>query len=122
MKKIAVLILLFTVQFFVAQTIETNDPYMSDVEKEALYLKFTKEVKNYSMKQFEELFFEYQKQSFSSEILTKEQFYNYTIKIAAFSERLAGLYPKEKETAMQNKKDWLSKSYGDYLQSKKKSK
>lgn len=122
MKKNLLIILFFTLNVSLAQPVETNDPYMSDVEKEVLYQKFKKEVKNYTMKQFEELFFEYQRKSFSSEILTKEEFYNYTIKIASFSERWAGLYPKQKEAAMQNKKDWLSKSYGDYLQTKKSTK
>ena len=98
---------------------QNSDSNITDAEKEILYTKFSKEVKNYSLKQFEELFFEFQQKSFSNEILTKDEFYDYTIKIAAFSERYAGLYPKEKEAAEQNKKMWLSKTYSDYLQSKK---
>jgi hypothetical protein len=47
--------------------------------------------------------------------LSKEEFYNYTIKIAAFSDRLAKLYPKEKEVAEASKKKWFMESYEDYL-------
>ncbi|MEZ4852902.1 hypothetical protein [Flavobacterium sp.] len=91
---------------------------LSTAEKEVLYAKYSKEVKNYSLKQFEELFFEFQKKGFST-TLTKDEFYSYTIKIAAFSERYAGLYPKEKEAAQKNKEMWLNKSYVEYLENKK---
>ena len=54
----------------------------------------------------------------TKEVLTKEEFYTYTVKIAIFSERFAKLYPKEKEEAMKNKEVWLNKSYEDYLKKK----
>lgn len=54
----------------------------------------------------------------NKEILTKEAFYTYTVKIAIFSERFAKLYPKEKDEAMKNKEEWLNKTYEDYLNKK----
>lgn len=71
------------------------------------------------MKDFEKLFFEFSNKKFDANILlTKEEFYAYTIKIAAFSDRLAALYPNEKEVAEASKKKWWSESYEDYLLSK----
>lgn len=119
MKKIAFFLIFTFCQFAFTQNSDSN---ITDTEKELLYSKFSKEVKNYSLKQFEKLFFEFQQKSFSNQILTKDEFYDYTIKIAAFSERYAGLYPKEKEAAEQNKQMWLSKTYSDYLQSKQSNK
>ena len=64
------------------------------------------------MGDFEKLFFEFNDKKFDPNILlTKEEFYTYTVKIAAFSDRLAALYPKEKEVAAESKKKWLSESY-----------
>ena len=51
-------------------------------------------------------------------VLSKEEFYTYTVKIAILSERMATLYPNEKEVAQASKKKWLSESYEDYLLSK----
>ena len=90
-----------------------------DVLKEQIYNANKKVVVNYSMKDFDALFFEFSdKKSSPTIVLTKEQFYNYTIKIAAFSDRLAKLYPKEKAIAEESKKKWFAESYEDYLLSK----
>lgn len=90
-----------------------------DVLKEQIYNANKKVVVNYSMKDFDALFFEFSdKKSNPNIILTKEEFYNYTIKIAAFSDRLAKLYPKEKAIAEESKKKWFAESYEEYLLSR----
>ena len=87
--------------------------------KERIYEKNKKKVLNYSMKQFDALFFEFfNKKSNLELVLTKEEFYNYTIQIAIFSDRLAALYPEEKPIAEESKKKWFAESYEDYLLSK----
>jgi len=87
--------------------------------KDSIYMANKNEVMNYSLKEFDHLFFEFSnKKNDSSLVLTKQEFYNYTIKIAAFSDRLAKLYPKDKETAELSKKKWFAESYQDYLLSK----
>jgi hypothetical protein len=87
--------------------------------KESIYNLNKKTVMNYSIKEFDALFFEFfNKKREPSLILTKEKFYTYTVKIAIFSDRLAKLYPKEKDVAEANKKEWMSESYEDYLLSK----
>ncbi|MGO4904764.1 hypothetical protein [Flavobacterium sp. W20_MBD1_R3] len=61
-------------------------------------------------------FFEFfDKKSDVDVVLTKEEFYKYTIQIAAFSDRLAALYPNQKEIATANKKRWFAENYEDYL-------
>tara|TARA_R110002124_G_scaffold245201_1_gene410326 strand:+ start:173 stop:514 length:342 start_codon:yes stop_codon:yes gene_type:complete len=90
-----------------------------DALKEQIYNANKKVVVNYSMKDFDALFFESSdKKSDPNILLSKEEFYNYTIKIAAFSDRLAKLYPKEKAVAEESKKKWFAESYQDYLLSK----
>jgi hypothetical protein len=90
-----------------------------DVLKEQIYNANKKVVVNYSMKDFDALFFEFSdKKSNPNIILTKEEFYNYTIKIAAFSDRLSKLYPKEKAIAEESKKKWFAESYEEYLLSR----
>ena len=110
-----VLILLFLINISLAQ--EKSE---TQILKDSLYTKYRPEVINYSLKQFDELFMEFHQKvgSNNKEILTKEEFYSYTIKIAIFSERFAKLYPKEKEPAMKNKEEWLKKTYEDYLKKK----
>ncbi len=74
---------------------------------------------NFSLKDFDKLFFEFfDKKANDNLVLTKEEFYTYTVKIAIFSDRLAALYPKEKEVAAESKKKWFAESYEDYLLSK----
>ncbi|MBC5840849.1 MAG: hypothetical protein K2Y30_00085 [Flavobacteriaceae bacterium] len=116
-KIIAVLVILFLSNLSYAQKLKSKS---ADAElKEQIYNANKKIVINYSMKDFDALFFEFSdKKSDPNIILTKEEFYNYTIKIAAFSDRLAKLYPKEKEVAEASKKKWFAESYEDYLLSK----
>jgi isocitrate dehydrogenase len=90
-----------------------------ELMKESIYNANKKTVMNFTMKDFDKLFFEFfQKKASESLILTKEEFYNYTIKIGIFSDRLAALYPKEKQTAADSKKKWFAENYEDYLHSK----
>lgn len=118
MKKIIVsfFILLFSnFSFAQSETKKSEDTAM----KEQIYQANKKKVMNFSMKDFKDLFFEFaQKKTKADFILSREEFYNYTIKIAAFSDRLAALYPEEKETAEKNKEVWFSENYEDYLLSK----
>ncbi|TBX70639.1 hypothetical protein EZL74_02905 [Flavobacterium silvisoli] len=93
----------------------------SDLQlKELLFRKYKREVQAYDKKKFDALFFEFfQKQKDQNSTLTKEEFYTYTTKIAAYSEKLGMLYKNQKEEAQRTKQEWLDKSYSDYLQSKK---
>ena len=87
--------------------------------QDSIYKSKKKKVLNFSMKEFDTLFFEFF--FFINDLdvlLTKTEFYNYTVQIATFSDRLAHLYPEQKEVAAQNKEQWLSESYEDYLQYK----
>jgi len=87
--------------------------------QDSIYKSKKKKVLNFSMKEFDELFFEYFNRKNDANItLTKTEFYNYTVQIAAFSDRLAHLYPDQKEIAAINKEKWLSESYEEYLQYK----
>jgi phosphatidate phosphatase PAH1 len=87
--------------------------------KETIYKENRAKVLNFSLKEFDRLFFEFfDKKSNSNIVLTKEEFYQYTIKIAIFSDRLAALYPDQKEIAAVNKKKWFAENYEDYLLSK----
>ena len=122
MKKI---ILLFVATFFLssfyAQEKKLNSADL--LLKETIYNENRKKIMNYSMKDFDKLFFEFfEKKATPNFVLTKEEFYNYTIQIGTFSDRLAVLYPKQKEEAAESKKRWFSESYEDYLLSKEKHK
>ena len=86
--------------------------------QDSLYKSNKKKVLNFSMKEFDALFFEFFTKKNSDVLLTKTEFYNYTVQIAAFSERLSKLYPDQKEVAEKNKETWLSESYEDYLEYK----
>ena len=114
-----IIIVFFVLIFSVtkAQEIKVND---NDIMlKDRIYNSNKKKVLNYSMKQFDALFFDFSsKKASATQLLTKEEFYNYTIQIAIFSDRLASLYPEEKEIAEKNKKKWFAESYEDYLLSK----
>ena len=120
MLRIKEIILVFFLLIFSvtkAQEIKVNDNEF--LLKQRIYEKNKKKVLNYSMKQFDALFFDFSsKKASATQLLTKEEFYNYTIQIAIFSDRLASLYPEEKEIAEQNKKKWFAESYEDYLLSK----
>ncbi|MEZ7504232.1 hypothetical protein [Flavobacterium sp. Arc2] len=87
--------------------------------KEKIYNENKAKVLNFSMKDFDRLFFEFSnKKATTNLILTKEEFYRYTIQIAVFSDRLGVLYPEQKEMAEASKKKWFAESYEDYLLSK----
>jgi hypothetical protein len=118
MKKIIlVFIVLVAANSIFAQEQKTNST--DEALKESIYKANKTKVLNYSMKDFEKLFFEFNDKKFDQNVLlSKEEFYTYTVKIAIFSDRLATLYPKEKEVAEASKKKWLSESYEDYLLSK----
>ena len=118
MKKI-IIILGFLVSLTSTFAQEKKENSADDLLKHSIYNENKTKVLNYSMGDFEKLFFEFNDKKFDPNILlTKEEFYTYTVKIAAFSDRLAALYPKEKEVAAESKKKWLSESYEDYLLSK----
>lgn len=117
-------ITLFTLLFFMAtsfvfaQEKATSDP---DVKvKEALYKKFKKEVQSYDKNDFDALFLGFfRKQNDETVILTQEEYYTYTIKIAIYSEKLGLLYKDQKEDSQRTKQEWFDKRYSDYLKSKK---
>lgn len=115
MKKIILLLAIcfvFNATFAQEKKAKTAD----EILKDSIYRSNRKEIMNYSMKDFDQLFFEFfDKKNNPAKILTKEEFYSYTVKIAIFSDRLAALYPKEKETATETKKKWFAESYDDYL-------
>ncbi len=99
------------------QTTISNDPDIAI--KEAIYIKYKKEVLSFDKNDFDKLFFEFfQKQSDSKITLTKEEYYTYTIKIAIYSEKLGLLYKDQKEIAQKTKQEWFNKSYAEYLKSK----
>lgn len=118
MKKIILIfVAIISLNSVFSQEIKANSA--DDVLKDTIYKANKTKVLNYSMKDFEKLFFEFNDKKYDQNILlTKEEFYTYTVKIAIFSDRLAALYPKEKEVAAASKKKWLSESYEDYLLSK----
>jgi hypothetical protein len=87
--------------------------------QDSIYKSTKKKVLNFSMKEFDALFFEYfTTKNDPNVVLTKTEFYKYTVQIATFSDRLAKLYPEQKEVAAKNKEQWLSESYEEYLQFK----
>lgn len=100
-----------------AQTkkLSVNDQLVQD----SIYKSTKKKVLNFSLKDFDNLFFEYfNRKSDPNKVLSKIEFYNYTVQIATFSDRLSSLYPDQKQVAAQNKEKWLSESYEDYLEYK----
>lgn len=122
MKKIILILTLsLSINLLCAQEKKVNTA--DALLKETIYNENKKKVINYSLKDFDALFFEFfQKKSNPDIVLTKEEFYTYTIKIAIFSDRLAVLYPKEKETAAKNKEKWFAENYEDYLLTKESTK
>ncbi|MCW2120699.1 hypothetical protein [Flavobacterium sp. 7A] len=114
MKKYILLFMVFFVTHLVAQEIPPSDK--DKPLKEKIYAANKKKVMNFSKKQFDTLFFEFfKKKNNIDKILTKEEFYNYTIQISIYSDRLAALYPEEKVIALENKKKWMAEDYEDYL-------
>lgn len=118
MKKI-ISLLAVTLFFNSLYAQEKTDNSADALLKEAIYNQYKTKVLNFSKKDFDRLFFEFfEKKSDKNVVLTKEEFYTYTMQIAIFSDRLATLYPEEKETAAESKKRWSAESYEDYLLSK----
>lgn len=119
------IILVFSIMLFFIISLEALQAQEKMVDnsdallKEAIYKANKVKVLNFSLKQFDALFFEFfDKKANSNLVLTKEEFYRYTIQIAIFSDRLAALYPDQKEIAAENKKKWFAETYEDYLLSK----
>ncbi len=109
---------LVTTNTLLAQGKVTNDPDIN--VKEAIYKKCKKEVQSYDKNDFDALFFEFfKKQKDETVMLTQDEFYAYTIKIAIYSEKLGLLYKDQKEGAQRTKQEWFDKRYSDYLNSKK---
>ncbi|KRB54188.1 hypothetical protein ASD98_18100 [Flavobacterium sp. Root186] len=109
--------LIFSINTACAQTkkLSVDDQLLQD----SIYKSNKKKILNFSMKEFDTLFFEFfTRKNDPDVLLTKTQFYNYTVQIATFSDRLAKLYPDQKEVARQNKEQWLSERYEDYLEYK----
>lgn len=116
---IIVLTILFlsTSSIAFGQEKNTNDPDAS--LKEMLYNKYKKEVRSYDKNDFDTLFFEFFNKQNEEKILTKDEFYSYTIRIAIYSEKLGMLYKDQKAEAEKTKQEWFARSYQDYLNSKK---
>lgn len=113
------IIFFFTFSFWAVNAQEKNVKINDMPLKETIYNENRVKVLNFSMKEFDRLFFEFSdKKSNPNLVLTKEEFYKYTIQIAIFSDRLAALYPDQKEIAAENKKKWFAENYEDYLLSK----
>lgn len=109
------IILINTTTYAQNKKLSVEDQLIQD----SIYKSNKKKVLNFSMKDFDALFFEYfNRKNDPNVVLTKKDFYNYTVQIAAFSDRLSSLYPDQKEVAAQNKEQWLSEIYEDYLQYK----
>jgi len=119
---------LLQIVLFISLIISINDTAYAQVKKlsiddqliqDSIYKSNKKKVLNFSMKEFDALFFEYfNRKNDANVVLTRKEFYNYTVQIATFSDRLSSLYPDQKEVAAQNKEQWLSETYEDYLQYK----
>jgi hypothetical protein len=87
--------------------------------QDSIYKANKEKVMGFSMKEFEELFLNYfHKRNDSKNALTKTDFYTFTVQISMYYDRLAILYPGQKEVVEENKERWLAKSYEDYLQYK----
>ena len=118
---VKIALLLFFVFSISENTIAQSKKLSADdqVLQDSLYNSNKKKVMNFSMKDFDKLFFEFfNKKNDPNILLSKNEFYNYTVQIAAFSDRLVKLYPDQKEVAEKNKENWLSENYEDYLEYK----
>lgn len=108
--------ILFTLSLWSVNAQQKKESGNDMLLKETIFNENRVKVLNFSLKEFDALFFEFfDKKSNPSLVLTKEEYYKYTIQIAAFSDRLAALYPAQKEIAAANKKKWFAETYEDYL-------
>lgn len=101
-----------TSAFAQSKKISIDDQLLQD----SIYKSTKKKVLNFSMKEFDALFFDFfTRKNDPDTVLSKVDFYNYTVQIATFSDRLEKLYPDQKKIAAENKEKWLSENYEDYL-------
>jgi len=119
------LVVFCAIAFFLSlfhETVSAQEIHETDNDtllKEEIYNENRVKVLNFSLKEFDALFFEFfNKKANPNLVLTKEEFYKYTVQIAIFSDRLVALYPDQKEMAAENKKKWFAEKYEDYLLSK----
>ena len=119
------LVVFCAIAFFLSlfhQTVSAEEIHVTDNDtllKEEIYNENRVKVLNFSLKEFDALFFEFfNKKANPNLVLTKVEFYTYTVQIAIFSDRLVALYPDQKEMAAENKKKWFAEKYEDYLLSK----
>jgi hypothetical protein len=116
-------IAVFSFLFFISGNILAQDKVSNDPDmplKVSLYTKYRREVRAFDKNDFDKLFFEFFEKQNQKQILTKDEYYMYTVKIAIYSEKYGLLYKKEKANAEKTKAEWMSKMYSDYLKSKKK--
>ena len=108
---------IFNYNIVIAQEKVSNDP--DKVYKEVLAKKVRFQTLNFNKKQYDSLFFDYLKKSNNLNlILTKEEYYNFTVRIGVYAEKLGLLYKNEKANALKTKQEWMDKKYTDYLNSK----
>ena len=119
------LVVFCAIAFFLSlfhQTVSAQEIHVTDNDtllKAEIYNENRVKVLNFSLKEFDALFFEFfNKKANPNLVLTKVEFYTYTVQIAIFSDRLVALYPDQKEMAAENKKKWFAEKYEDYLLSK----
>ena len=119
------LVVFCAIAFFLSlfhQTVSAQEIHVTDNDtllKEEIYNENRVKVLNFSLKEFDALFFEFfNKKANPNLVLTKVEFYTYTVQIAIFSDRLVALYPDQKEMATETKKKWFAEKYEDYLLSK----
>jgi hypothetical protein len=123
MRKKIFLVILF--QFLLSLNLSSFAQTMPNADadktiKDQLYKKYRREVLAFDRKKYDDLFFEYIRKTGEPTILTKEQYYTYTIKISIYAEKLGLLYRDQKEESLKTKQVWYDKSYSDYLKSKNK--
>ena len=119
------LVVFCAIAFFLSlfhQTVSAQEIHVTDNDtllKEEIYNENRVKVLNFSLKEFDALFFEFfNKKANPNLVWSKVVFYTYTVQIAIFSDRLVALYPDQKEMAAENKKKWFAEKYEDYLLSK----
>lgn len=108
--------------FLFANTTYSQEVQNNDIDKpmkEILAKKVRFQTLNYNKKQYDSLFFDYIKKTNNPKlVLTKEEYYNFTVRIGVYAEKLGLLYKSEKAIALKTKQEWLDKKYQDYLNSK----
>ncbi|MBP4139539.1 hypothetical protein [Flavobacterium geliluteum] len=112
---LAIVIAVCNLAYGQAKKLSADDKLIQD----SIYKVNKEKVMDFSMKDFEELFLNYfHKRNDTKNVLTKTDFYTYTVQISMYYDRLAILYPGQKQVVEENKERWLEKSYEDYLQYK----